>query len=286
AGNDLAIKGSDVIAKKDISLTGKNVSVESVENQTSIKDVYERTQTGMTVALSGAVGSALNAAVTQAKQAQDANDSKIEALQQIKAALSVAQAIQAGMMKPDGNDGYVGVSISGGTQVTKSETNTEIRAAQGSTLAAGNNLSITATGSGKKGADGDIVIKGSAINAGHDITLDANRDVTVIAAANTQKTDSESQSYGGNAGVSVGWGGGKNGIRVFADANFSQSNMNADGLYWTESTLDAGNKLSIISGRDTSLIGAQAKGDSVLMDVGRDLTVRSLQDTDDYSYES
>uniref|UniRef100_UPI001BAD2310 VENN motif pre-toxin domain-containing protein n=1 Tax=Budvicia diplopodorum TaxID=1119056 RepID=UPI001BAD2310 len=81
-------------------------------------------------------------------------------------------------------------------------------------------------------------------------------------------------------------GGGKNGIRVFADANFSQSNMNADGLYWTESTLDAGNKLSIISGRDTSLIGAQAKGDSVLMDVGRDLTVRSLQDTDDYSYES
>ncbi|WP_159567440.1 VENN motif pre-toxin domain-containing protein, partial [Budvicia diplopodorum] len=41
-----------------------------------------------------------------------------------------------------------------------------------------------------------------------------------------------------------------------------------------------------ISGRDTSLIGAQAKGDSVLMDVGRDLTVRSLQDTDDYSYES
>ncbi|WP_211959117.1 beta strand repeat-containing protein, partial [Budvicia diplopodorum] len=88
AGNDLAIKGSDVIAKKDISLTGKNVSVESVENQTSIKDVYERTQTGMTVALSGAVGSALNAAVTQAKQAQDANDSKIEALQQIKAALS------------------------------------------------------------------------------------------------------------------------------------------------------------------------------------------------------
>ncbi|GKX53107.1 two-partner secretion domain-containing protein [Budvicia aquatica] len=286
AGNNLAIKGADVIAQNDISLTGKNVSVESVENQTSMKDVYERKQTGVTVALSGAAGSALNAAVTQAKQAQESNDSKVKALQEIKAALSVVQAIQAMNMAPDGNDGYVGISISGGTQITKSETNTDIRAAQGSMLAAGNNLSITATGSGEKGADGDIFIKGSAIHAGNDITLEANRDVMIIAAANTQQTDSESKSYGGNAGISFGWGGGKNGIRLFADANFSQSNMNADGLYWTESTLDAGNKLSITSGRDTSLIGAQASGESVFMDVGRDLTLKSLQDTDDYSYES
>ncbi|WP_261821318.1 hemagglutinin repeat-containing protein, partial [Pragia fontium] len=168
----------------------------------------------------------------------------------------------------------------------KSETNTEIRAAQGSSIAAGNNLSITATGSGEKGADGDIFIKGSAINAGKDLSLDANRDVTVMAAANTQKTDSESKNYGGNAGVSFGWGGGKNGLKIFADANFTQSNMNADGLYWTESQLNAGNNLSITSGRDTSLIGAQAKGDSVTMDVGRDLTLKSLQDTDDFSYES
>ncbi|WP_071845466.1 hemagglutinin repeat-containing protein [Pragia fontium] len=43
--------------------------------------------------------------------------------------------------------------------------------------------------------------------------------------------------------------------------------------------------LSITSGRDTSLIGAQAKGDSVTMDVGRDLTLKSLQDTDDDRYQ-
>lgn len=286
AGNDLSVKGSDVIAQQDISMVGKNVSIESVENQTSIQDIYERKQTGMTVALSGAAGSALNAAVTDAKKAQDEQDSKIKALQEIKAALSAVKAIQATMMDAPNSDGYVGVSISGGTQITKSETNTEIRSAQGSSIAAGNNLSITATGSGEKGADGDIFIKGSAINAGNNLSLDANRDVMVIAAANTQKTDSESKSYGGNAGISVGWGGGKNGIRFFADANFSQSNMNADGLYWTESQLNAGNNLSITSGRDTSLIGAQAKGDSVTLDVGRDLTLKSLQDTDDFSYES
>ncbi|VEJ55664.1 hemagglutinin repeat-containing protein [Pragia fontium] len=286
AGNDLSVKGSDVIAQQDISMVGNNVSIESVENQTRIEDIYERKQTGVTVALSGAAGSALNAAVTEAKKAQDSQDSQVKALQEIKAALSAVQAMQATMMNAPENDGYVGISISGGTQITKSETNTEIRAAQGSSIAAGNNLSITATGSGEKGVDGDIFIKGSAINAGKDLSLDANRDVTVMAAANTQKTDSESKSYGGNAGISFGWGGGKNGIRLFADANFTQSNMNADGLYWTESQLNAGNNLSITSGRDTSLIGAQAKGDSVTMDVGRDLTLKSLQDTDDFSYES
>ncbi|SFC76562.1 hemagglutinin repeat-containing protein [Pragia fontium] len=286
AGNDLSVKGSDVIAQQDISMVGNNVSIESVENQTRIEDIYERKQTGVTVALSGVAGSALNAAVTEAKKAQDSQDSQVKALQEIKAALSAVQAMQATMMNAPENDGYVGISISGGTQITKSETNTEIRAAQGSSIAAGNNLSITATGSGEKGVDGDIFIKGSAINAGKDLSLDANRDVTVMAAANTQKTDSESKSYGGNAGISFGWGGGKNGIRLFADANFTQSNMNADGLYWTESQLNAGNNLSITSGRDTSLIGAQAKGDSVTMDVGRDLTLKSLQDTDDFSYES
>ncbi|WP_157953021.1 hemagglutinin repeat-containing protein [Limnobaculum parvum] len=286
AGNHLAIKGSDVVAQQDISLTGKNVTVESVENQTHIQDKYERTQSGVTVALSGAVGGALNAAVTEAKQAQETHDSKIKALQEIKAALSAAQAVQAGMMDlPKDSEGFVGISISGGAQRTESTTDTNIRAAQGSTIAAGNNLSITATGNGEKGVDGDITLKGSAINAGNNMLLDANRDVNLLAAANTQKTDSENKSYGGNAGVSFGIGGGKNGLRFFADANFSQGNMHADGLYWTESQLEAGNNLTIISGRDTNLIGALAKGDSVTMDVGRDLTVRSLQDTDDYSYE-
>ncbi|MBK5144464.1 hemagglutinin repeat-containing protein [Budviciaceae bacterium BWR-B9] len=286
AGNNLTVKGSDVIAQQNINLTGKNVTVESVENQTNIQDKYERTQSGVTIALSGAAGSALNAAVTEAKQAQDTQDSKIKALQEIKAALSAVQAVQAGMMDlPDSSEGFVGISISGGTQHTESTTDTKIRAAQGSAIAAGNNLSITATGNGEKGVDGDITIKGSAINAGNNMILDANRDVNLLAAANTQKTDSENKSYGGNAGVSFGWGGGKNGLRFFADANFSQGNMHADGLYWTESQLEAGNNLTIISGRDTNLIGALAKGDSVLMDVGRDLTVRSLQDTDDYSYE-
>ncbi|MDD1151786.1 VENN motif pre-toxin domain-containing protein, partial [Pseudomonas sp. TNT2022 ID357] len=51
---------------------------------------------------------------------------------------------------------------------------------------------------------------------------------------------------------------------------------------WTETTLDAGNQASLISGRDAALKGAQVNADKITAKVGRDLTLQSLQDTDDY----
>jgi len=50
----------------------------------------------------------------------------------------------------------------------------------------------------------------------------------------------------------------------------------------TETTVSAGNNLNIVSGRDTTLTGAQVSGDRVTMDVGRNLTLSSEQDSDHY----
>jgi filamentous hemagglutinin len=57
----------------------------------------------------------------------------------------------------------------------------------GSTLNAGNNLSITANGKNKGANSGDIVIAGSQLKAGGDTTLDAQNDILLSGAANTQK---------------------------------------------------------------------------------------------------
>ncbi|TDS88197.1 hemagglutinin-like protein, partial [Erwinia rhapontici] len=46
--------------------------------------------------------------------------------------------------------------------------------------------------------------------------------------------------------------------------------------------MNAGNNLSITSGRDATLHGAQVSGEKVVMDVGRDLTLSSQQDEDYY----
>ncbi|ENA6682718.1 hemagglutinin repeat-containing protein, partial [Escherichia coli] len=46
--------------------------------------------------------------------------------------------------------------------------------------------------------------------------------------------------------------------------------------------VDAGKQLTIISGRDTTLTGAQAGGETVKVDAGRHLTLTSEQDSDHY----
>ncbi|MCP6133737.1 hemagglutinin repeat-containing protein, partial [Klebsiella pneumoniae] len=49
-----------------------------------------------------------------------------------------------------------------------------------------------------------------------------------------------------------------------------------------ETTLSAGERVTIVSGRDTTLTGAQVSGHQVTMDVGRNLTLTSEQDSDNY----
>ncbi|EKN5913142.1 hypothetical protein DVP94_22580 [Yersinia enterocolitica] len=50
----------------------------------------------------------------------------------------------------------------------------------------------------------------------------------------------------------------------------------------TESQLKAGDTVSITSGRDTSLKGAQVSGETVKVDAGRNLTLQSEQDRNNY----
>ncbi|EPR0723765.1 hemagglutinin repeat-containing protein, partial [Escherichia coli] len=151
-----------------------------------------------------------------------------------------------------------------------------------STLTAGNNLSIQATGSGVKGVDGDLTIQGSQIKAGNNILLQANRDVNLVSAENTSKLEGKNTSSGGSVGVGVGVGSGGWGISVSASANQGKGSEKGNGTTHTETTVDAGNRLTIISGRDTTLTGAQAGGETVKVDAGRHLTLTSEQDSDRY----
>ncbi|EJB3067515.1 hemagglutinin repeat-containing protein, partial [Escherichia coli] len=180
------------------------------------------------------------------------------------------------------NNNTVGISLSYGSQSSKSEQQSEQTVAKGSTLTAGNNLSIQATGSGVKGVDGDLTIQGSQIKAGNNILLQANRDVNLVSAENTSKLEGKNTSSGGSVGVGVGVGSGGWGISVSASANQGKGSEKGNGTTHTETTVDAGKQLTIISGRDTTLTGAQAGGETVKVDAGRHLTLTSEQDSDRY----
>ncbi|HHH6356334.1 TPA: hemagglutinin repeat-containing protein, partial [Escherichia coli] len=89
-------------------------------------------------------------------------------------------------------------------------------------------------------------------------------------------------SSGGSVGVGIGVGPGGPGFSLSASANQGKGSEKGNGTTHTETTVDAGKQLTIISGRDTTLTGAQAGGETVKVDAGRHLTLTSEQDSDRY----
>ncbi|WP_170994907.1 hemagglutinin repeat-containing protein, partial [Escherichia coli] len=107
-------------------------------------------------------------------------------------------------------------------------------------------------------------------------------DVLLSGAANTQKTTGRNSSSGGGVGVSIGAGGNGAGISVFASVNATKGSEKGNGTEWTETTIDSGKTVTINSGRDTVLNGAQVNGNRIIADVGHDLLISSQQDTSKY----
>ncbi|EMW4874348.1 TPA: Contact-dependent inhibitor A, partial [Escherichia coli] len=128
---------------------------------------------------------------------------------------------------------------------------------------------------------GDIVIAGSQLKAGGNTSLDAANDILLSGAANTQKTTGRNSSSGGGVGVSIGAGKGA-GISAFASVNAAKGREKGNGTEWTETTTDSGKTVTINSGRDTVLNGAQVNGNRIIADVGHDLLISSQQDTSKY----
>ncbi|WP_431606058.1 hemagglutinin repeat-containing protein [Enterobacter dykesii] len=283
AGNQAHIGGADLIAGKDLSLSGDSVIIEPGHDKRTRDETFEQKKSGLTVALSGTVGSAINNAVSAAQETKEQSDGRLKALQATKTVLSGVQTGQAAdMVATTGDPNAMGVSLSLTTQKSKSQQHAESDAVAGSTLNAGNNLSITANGKNKGANSGDIVIAGSQLKAGGDTTLDAQNDILLSGAANTQKTSGKNSSSGGGIGVSIGAGGSGAGISVFANVNAAHGKDKGNGTDWTETTIDSGKNVTLKSGHDTVLDGAQVNGNKIVTDVGHDLLMRSQQNNSDY----
>ncbi|HDX7319770.1 TPA: contact-dependent inhibition effector tRNA nuclease [Escherichia coli] len=283
AGKQAHISGSDVIANRDISITGDSVVVDPGHDRRTVDEKFEQKKSGLTVALSGTVGSAINNAVTSAQETKESSDNRLKVLQATKTALSGVQAGQAAAMATaTGDPNATGVSLSLTTQKSKSQQHSESDIVSGSTLNAGNNLSVVATGKNRGDNRGDIVIAGSQLKAGGNTSLDAANDILLSGAANTQKTTGRNSSSGGGVGVSIGAGGNGAGISVFASVNAAKGSEKGNGTEWTETTIDSGKTVTIKSGNDTMLNGAQVNGNKIVADVGHDLLISSQQDSNKY----
>ncbi|EHL4433073.1 hemagglutinin repeat-containing protein [Salmonella enterica] len=291
AGHNTTVHGSDLVAGGDISLSGQNVSITAAQNSQTTLQKFESHQSGLTVALSGAVGAALNTTVQNVQQARQTQDGRLQALGGVKAALSGIQAAQAldlnnaqqaAQQAGSGENAPAafGVTASVGSQSSKSEQKTESHTVSGSSLNAGHDIRISATGDGQ-GHGGDILVQGSQAKAAHDIYLDAQRDIQLLSALNTETLSGKNSSHGGSVGVGINVGQ-NTGITVSASVNTAKGHENGTTLTHTNTTLDAGHHVTLKAGRDATLKGAQVSGEKITADVKRNLTLQSEQDSDHY----
>ncbi|KER03276.1 hemagglutinin repeat-containing protein [Photorhabdus temperata] len=288
AGERLNVHGSDVVAGQDMTLTGQDVTITSAENSHTAISKTEQKQSGLTVALSGTAGSAVNTAVQTVKAASSESDSRLKALQGTKAALNGVQAVQAARLADakggdnKTNNNLVGINLSYGSQSSRSEQKQHQTTQQGSSLTTGDNLNITATGNDTPDQNGDIRVQGGRLQAGKDLQLNANRDIQLTSSQNTEQTTGSNSSSGGSLGVGFTAGPGGTGLNVSASVNYGKGRESGDGVSHNETTLDAGQNVTLNAGRDATLKGAQVSGEQITADVKRNLTLTSEQDSNRY----
>ncbi|WP_115584256.1 hemagglutinin repeat-containing protein [Xanthomonas dyei] len=289
AGNTLAITGSDVMALQgDITAKAKDIAITEVHDTSSSEQRTEFKQGGLSVTLSAAALNLAQAAVNSGEAGKKAEgDSRMQALAGASAAYSAYGAGQAAssVMNADTAKGAaqaanVSISVTVGGSQSESETKQRSSTSKGSTLQAGGNVNLIATGGGE---DSNILVRGSDIKAGNNLLLAADNNITLEAAQDTFEQHSTSKSKSAAIGVAVTYGPDGMAAGITASASGSRGKADGEDITQRNSHLSAGKTATIISGNDTTLKGAVLSADTVLADIGGDLTIESLQDTSTYA---
>jgi len=124
-------------------------------------------------------------------------------------------------------------------------------------------------------AKDDLNLIGTQANAERNIDLKAGNDLNIRAAENASNSESSRRSWGAEGGLMAG----KDGFGIYGSANIGLGKLEREAVKQQEAYLYAGNRLGFDSGRDTTIAGAKLRGDEVIGDVGRNLTVSSALDT-------
>lgn len=280
AGNTLHVKGSDLVAGKDVTGTAANIVVDSATDTTRQAQQQQTSKSGLTVGLSGSVGDAINNAISETQAAREsAKDSngRASALHSIAAAGDVAFGGLGAKALLDGAKGpqapSIGVQVSVGSSHSSMQSSEDQTIQRGSSINAGGNAKLIATGNGTP-KDGNITIAGSNVNAAN-VALVANNQVNLVNTTDTDKTQSSNSSSGSSVGVSIG----TNGIGVSASMQRAHGDGNSDAAIQNNTHINASQTATIVSGGDTNVIGANVNANKVVADVGGNLNVASVQDT-------
>ena len=266
------VKGSSVVAGKDINITGENVKIENSDSIYNAQEKHEFKRTGLSVSVGGGYVDVVNNAANSVKHAADVEDKRLGALVAVKGYKDADKAIKN--IKSNGGGKVtenLSINVSLGTTKSKSESNSTTTVANASEVKAGGDVNVTST---KK----DINITGSNVE-GKDVTLNAKENLNITASETTNKLEQNSKSSSASVGASLELG---KGPSYSISGSMSKGEVSANGTTYNESTVTANKDLSFASGNDTNIKGGKLSGEKVTGNVGGDLNIESKQDSNSY----
>ncbi|MCL2162393.1 MAG: hemagglutinin repeat-containing protein, partial [Betaproteobacteria bacterium] len=279
AGNHYQQTGSNVLAPKgDIDIEARKVDiVEAREDSHSVHRTKFR-QSGLTVALTSPIISLIQTADQMNNASKQTDDDRMKALAGVTTALAAKNAADA-VATSGSATGGINISITVGASSSDSKTTTDTSLASGSTVAAGGDVTIRASGAGE---ESDITLQGSQVKGGENVMLHADDEINLLAAGSASEMHRKSSSASGGVGVALNLGSDGVAFGIHVNASGSRGRGEGTDVGWTNTHVSAGETLTLESGGDTNLIGAVASGEQVVAKVGGDLNIESLQDTSEY----
>nr|WP_268753715.1 hemagglutinin repeat-containing protein [Chromobacterium vaccinii] len=281
-GDTLTLQGSDVTAGGNLLLDAKKQNLDvAVDTWHSVQKTVSKSS-GLTLQLTSPLINGLQAMESASETALKSKDDRVKALSTATAALAgynsytaYQQAMSDAGQKTKGG---IQLSLTVGGSRSESTTVSDSHNESGSLLKASGNVMDLAHGAGK---DSTITAKGAQFIAGKDLTLQAEGDITLLAAKSTSSEHTTSSASSGAVGVAIGFQENRPQFGFTANGSLSRGRVDGNSSQYQLSELNAGGKLNLQSGGNFTLQGI-ASGQQVVGDIAGDLKIDSLQDTSTY----
>nr|WP_256596909.1 MULTISPECIES: hemagglutinin repeat-containing protein [unclassified Pseudomonas] len=288
SGRELSVIASDLVSTKNMSLIGSKVTIAAGMESASQSSTDKSSSLAVGRVIGGTIVDTVNTIRSSVKAANNADDPRLKAVKLAQAAMAFndlggmggdAEGAGSDYGKKQGTASN-GSLIKIGTELanthSKSTSEYTSQTAKQSTLNAGKNLLIIADG-GAPGTVGDIHVIGSSLKAADTVLL-AKNNITLESAQNTANWANNNSNNKTAIGASFNLGE-QNGFTLDLGASIAKSMGTGSSVTQVNTTLETGS-LSLHSGQDTTLAGAQVRADSINALIDGNLNITSRQDTE------
>ena len=318
------VEGSTLVAGKDMTVIGENISISSKDNVYTSTESHEYKKSGLTVALGGALVNTAESIVTPLQKAAGAEDKRLSALYGVEAGKNMYGAVSkyldnkktiaaASKDLKDTQTLLDNVTKSGiATDFGKKNLNylieqdkNKIESAKSENKASRAVSVDISLGTAKSASLSDSVTtqaSPSQLKAGNTLALKSEKDISVkgsdLSAEDillkagkdihllSAKESDTTITHNTSSSGSLGATIGAGGLQgLSASYGKGSQNSTAKDTVHKESTVSAGRTVSIESGKDTNIIGSQVKAKQVTANVAGNLHIESEQDSKEYHEE-